>query len=133
MRTTEFRKVCMIIVSGIVLLSCIYISIKTRDATKRLEIAQTEALLLTYAYASTNYFDVYGTWPHSADDLLTNKSNILFIERTLPRVDASGKPIQYIAFSPGRGKGSVVSLGSGLQVSFSSKGVAEAVNEHRSQ
>ena len=62
--------------------------------------------------ACSNYFAVFGEWPKSLDDLSSNKSNILFICTTAPKLDAWGHVMEYVPYDPVKGFVSIKSLGS---------------------
>src|SRR5712692_4057748 len=74
--------------------------------------AETRVLLLNTRAACTSYFSYYGQWPASLSDLDHNPSNIVFIlwPKSGPN-DRWGRSIQYKAFKPALGYGSLTSYG----------------------
>jgi len=73
--------------------------------------AKTRAMLFQYSISSSNYFTMYGRWPQSIRDFVTNPSNVVFIAPAPPTHDAWSRPILYEPFDPARGYGRVVSFG----------------------
>ena len=74
-------------------------------------VARTQATLMIFPLASSNYFSTFGKWPQSLADFTSNSSNILFIYPFPPTNDAWGRRIVYEPFDSTRAYGRVFSYG----------------------
>jgi hypothetical protein len=85
--------------------------VKTLNSQK--PILYTKTLLLAYSCACTNYFNMYGEWPRSIEDLFVNKSNVVFVYTRAPGKDIWNNPIDFSPFDSNRGFGLLRSYGPG--------------------
>jgi hypothetical protein len=74
-------------------------------------IARTNVQLICYQMASTNFFAMFGRWPTSATELVSNSMGIVFIYPSPPAQDGWGRQIVYEPFTMSAGFGRVVSYG----------------------
>lgn len=74
-------------------------------------IACTQATLMLFPMASSNYFSTFGRWPQSIADFSSNASNMFFIVPPVPTNDAWGRRIVYESFDSARAYGRVLSYG----------------------
>lgn len=105
------KKILVCAFATLVLLFSILVAVKISKFRSQSKIVYTRTILITYATACSNYFSTYGQWPKSLEDLFINRSNILFIYTTTPKLDAWGNVMEYAPYDPAKGFASIKSLG----------------------
>ena len=116
---TLIKTVGIIVVLLIAILSAWFISLWFHARGGKAELGYTYDALDGVAFASSNYFQIYGKWPASLQDFAKNSpqnpkhDSFLTYARTFSLATGDGyrHPLVYKPFDPSVGYGSVISYG----------------------